>query len=578
MGGDEPEDEAAADDKPETVVDRPVSPSAKTVVTPAGEADAPVRDSSPSLAGASLGAGTTTSFATARGAADLSEIARTRTFCYFGIALALAAAPAVLLLPGGYWTTRIFMAGILSAALGLGYLIYRTTKPETFHVGIGASIGWFIPVIAVTTAIPFFGAMSPAPILLILGIFFNGLAGTRGVAIATYVSCALVQGVTGGLVGAGVIDDPGFIHPAGLAPVYQLICQGLIQLIFFGTFFNARATAKSSLAALGELEKAVRAVAHREALLEEARADLRRALGSNRGRFTDQLIGNYQLGDLIGHGAMGEVYQGVDTRDNTQVAVKMLSRASLGNTQHVERFLRELQTTISISSPNVVRVLAVGEHPLPHLVMERLRGRDLSALMKSRGPFEAAAVIDLVRQVAEGLAAATEAGIVHRDIKPQNLFLSGTTWKILDFGVSRILASADTLTGGHIIGTPAYMAPEQARGAKVDHRSDIYSLAAVAYRAITGKAIFKTGEVADTLYKVVHTAPRRPSWIRTLPTDVDFALALGLAKKPQDRFASAHELADALEAAFGAGLSPALRQRAASIKDPWEEEEASTRK
>jgi serine/threonine-protein kinase len=352
----------------------------------------------------------------------------------------------------------------------------------------------------------------------------------------------------------------------------------LIQLIFFGTFLNARATRKASLAALADLEKAVRAVAHREALLEEARSDLRRALGSNRGRFTDQLIGSYQLGDLIGHGAMGEVYQGVDTRDNTQVAVKMLSRASLGNTQHVERFLRELQTTTSISSPNVVRVLAVGEHPLPHLVMERLRGRDLSALLKSRGTFDAAAVIDLVRQVADGLTAACEAGIVHRDIKPNNLFLSGTTWKILDFGVSRVLASTDTLTAGHIIGTPAYMAPEQARGAKVDHRADIYALAAVAYRALTGKAMFKSKELADTLYKVVHTTPRRPSWIVTIPTDVDLALAIGLAKNPDDRFATARELADALEAALGPGVSPALRQRAATVKDPWEEEQASTRR
>jgi len=570
MGVEEPDQE--------TVVDRPGSPSAKTVVTAKDGEPAPARDSSPSLAGGSLSAGSTTSFATARGAADLSEIARTRTFCYFGIVLALAATPAVAMLPGGYWTTRIFISGILGAVLGLIYLVYRTYKPETFHVGIGASLGWFIPIVAVTSAIPFFGAMSPAPILLVLGIFFNGLAGTRGVAIATYISCALVQGVTGGLVGAGVIEDPGFIQPHGLAPVYHLICQGLIQLIFFGTFLNARAAAKSSLAALEELEKAVRAVAHREALLEEARADLRRALGSNRGRFTDQLIGNYQLGDLIGHGAMGEVYQGVDTRDNTQVAVKMLSRASLGNTQHVERFLRELQTSTAISSPNVVQVLAVGEHPLPHLVMERLRGRDLSALLKSKTTLDGPAVIDLVRQVAEGLAAAAEAGIVHRDIKPQNLFLSGTTWKILDFGVSRIVASTDTLTAGHIIGTPAYMAPEQARGAKVDHRADIYSLAAVAYRALTGKSIFKSGEVADMLYKVVHTAPRRPSWIVTLPTDVDFALAIGLAKKPQDRFETARELADALEAALGSGLSPALRQRASAIKDPWEEEEASTRK
>jgi len=545
--------------------------SAETVVQPKA-AEPAERTSTPSIGGGA------SSIATARGALDHAEVIRTRRFCLVGLGIAVSGAITVPQLPGGYWTTRMFIGGIAIAAISMLYLIYRTRDPATFHKGYGTTIGWFIPVATVPTAIPFFGAMSPAPILLVLGIFFNGLGGTRGVGIATYVACAAMQGILGGLVGFGVIDDPGFIRPHELAREYEVMCQVLIQIILAGTFIVARASRRSSLAALSDLEKAVRAVAQREALLEEARADLRRALGSTRGRFTDQLIGNYQLGDLIGQGAMGEVYQAVDTRDNTPVAVKMMSRASLGNTQHVERFLRELQTTTAITSPHVVRVLAVGEDPLPHLVMERLRGRDLSTMLKSRGTLEPKIVVDLVRQVAEGLTAAAEAGVVHRDIKPQNLYQAGPTWKILDFGVSRILASTDTLTAGYIIGTPAYMAPEQARGGKVDHRSDIYSLAAVAYRALTGHLLFKSGDLADTLYHVVHAPPRRPSWLAELSADLDSALAIGLAKRPQDRFATARELAEALEAALKHELSPALRARAARIPNAWEDEDDITRR
>jgi serine/threonine protein kinase len=349
----------------------------------------------------------------------------------------------------------------------------------------------------------------------------------------------------------------------------QVICQCLVQLVLGGTFIVARAQRRSSLIALGELERAVRAVAQREALLEEAREELRRAVGSGRGRFTDQTIGNYRLGDLIGRGAMGEVYEAVDPRVNQAVAVKMLSQASLGNAHHVERFLRELRTAATIDSPNVVRVLEIGEQPLPHLVMERLRGRDLSAILRGKRALPTDRVVDLVRQVGAGITAAGAAGIIHRDLKPQNLFLSGTTWKILDFGVSRLADTSDTLTAGHVVGTPAYMAPEQARGAAVDHRTDLYALAAIAYRVLTGVSPFSGGEVAETLYRVVHTAPRRPSSLATLPDEVDLVLAIGLAKDPEARFTTAAEFAAAIAAAFDGTLDDDLRRRGEALAGAW---------
>jgi serine/threonine-protein kinase len=127
-------------------------------------------------------------------------------------------------------------------------------------------------------------------------------------------------------------------------------------------------------------------------------------------------------------------------------------------------------------------------------------------------------------------------------------------------------ANTETLTAGHVVGTPAYMAPEQARGGKVDHRADLYALAAVCYRALTGHSLFSSGEIADTLYKVVHTSPRRPGSLGTFPRDVDFALAIGLAKDPADRFTTATELADAIAAAVAERLPEPLRERGRKLE------------
>jgi len=194
-------------------------------------------------------------------------------------------------------------------------------------------------------------------------------------------------------------------------------------------------------------------------------------------------------------------------------------------------------------------------------VMERLRGRDLSTILRTKRAMAPDRVVDLIRQVGAGITAAGAAGVIHRDLKPQNVFHHGTTWKILDFGVSRIADASDTLTAGHVVGTPAYMAPEQASGGSVDHRTDLYALAAIAYRALVGRPPYTGGEVAEMLYRVVHTAPPRPSSLATIPDDVDLALAIGLAKKPADRFTTAAELADALEAALTGALDEVLRRR-----------------
>jgi serine/threonine-protein kinase len=492
------------------------------------------------------------------------ELLRTRNYAYMALGIASGVLPAVAILPGGYLETRILIAALFVAICAMLYLLYRTRDPATFYRGPGVSIAWFVAAVAVSSAVPYFGPNSPFPVVLVMGIYFVGLGQSRALAVAVYGQCAIVQGVSSALAIAGVAD-PGIVRADYLSVEAQLIVQGLVQMILASSFFISRASRRSSLAALGELQDAVRDVAQREALLQEAREELRRAFGTGRGRFSDQTISHYRLGELLGRGAMGEVYEGVDTRNDQPVAVKMLAHASLGNADHVTRFVRELDTTAAIESPNVVRVLDVGMEPLPHLVMERLRGRDLRSILRDKRVLAPNAALEILTQVGIGITAAGKAGVIHRDLKPQNVFLAGTTWKILDFGVSRLAESSDTLTAGQLVGTPAYMAPEQARGARLDHRTDLYALAAIAYRCLTGHAPFAGGELAEVLYCVVHTAPPRPSSLARLPTDLDLALAIGLAKQPADRFATADDLVCAISDALQQRLPETLRERATAL-------------
>lgn len=161
---------------------------------------------------------------------------------------------------------------------------------------------------------------------------------------------------------------------------------------------------------------------------------------------------------------------------------------------------------------------------------------------------------------------------MHRDLKPHNVFFAqpAEVWKILDFGVSKV-GGTGTLTKGHVVGTPAYMAPEQARGEDVDHRADVYSLAAILYRAVTGHPAFASKDVPTTLYDVVFRVPTQPSIHASLPADVDRVLALGLAKLPADRFATALELAEWFALAITDQLTPEQRRRADELatKHPW---------
>jgi serine/threonine-protein kinase len=318
-------------------------------------------------------------------------------------------------------------------------------------------------------------------------------------------------------------------------------------------------------------------VSQREALLAEARAELDRALKvGGPGRYSEQVIGSFRLGMLVGRGGMGEVYEAVSVHDGSEAAVKLLHPGALAEPQHVRRFLRETEAAARLESEHVVAVLEVGTTAgeIPFLAMERLRGFDLAHHLRRKRKLTVAQAVAMVRQIGEGLRVAREAGIVHRDLKPHNLFLherdGKLTWKILDFGVSKVGRSG-TLTRGHVVGTPGYMAPEQAKGDEVDWRADLYALAAICYRCLTGHPPFTGKDVPSTLYDVVYKMPTRPSALADVAVEIERVLAIGMAKKPDDRFQDAVELADALAAAATAGLPDGLRLRADELiaQHPW---------
>jgi serine/threonine-protein kinase len=216
----------------------------------------------------------------------------------------------------------------------------------------------------------------------------------------------------------------------------------------------------------------------------------------------------------------------------------------------------------------VVRIFdgaSANDAELPYLAMERLRGTTLAEQLRREPRLPADALRALCRQVGAAIDAASAAGVVHRDLKPQNLFrCDDGTWKLLDFGVARI-AGGDGDDDRAVIGTPHYMAPEQARGQAANHRADLHALGAIAYRCATGRHPFDAADPAALLYALVHRMPTRPGALAALPLDFDRFCAIALAKAPDDRFASGAALAAALDAALRGALDRATRDRADAL-------------
>ena len=206
-------------------------------------------------------------------------------------------------------------------------------------------------------------------------------------------------------------------------------------------------------------------------------------------------IGNCNVLSPLGRGGMGVVFKAFDTTLHRMVAIKVLSPQLASSPEANRRFLREARAAAAINHPNVVVIHAVGEQSgMPFLVMEFVDGRTLHARIRSGTPFDLASLLRIAAQIADGLAAAHRQGVVHRDIKPRNIMLENgiERVKITDFGLALAALDESQITSvNRVVGTPSYMSPEQVQGARVDRRSDLFSLGCVLYTMVTGRSPFQ---------------------------------------------------------------------------------------
>ncbi|HXT97993.1 MAG TPA: serine/threonine-protein kinase [Polyangia bacterium] len=285
------------------------------------------------------------------------------------------------------------------------------------------------------------------------------------------------------------------------------------------------------------------------------------------------LDGTYRLTRLLGQGAMGTVYEGHHTGAGKRVAVKVMHRELLAYPELAMRFRREAKVTSELDHPHVVNVFGFGTTPAsqPYLVMEFLDGEDLQTRLERVGPLPLPTVVEIVNQVASALSAAHAAGVVHRDLKTDNVFLvrapaDAVLAKVVDFGLSKVLkTSATKLTVARaVFGTPEFMAPEQAEGRQdaIDHRSDQWSLACLAWFAATACLPFTGPDVNATLNQVISAVPTPvAAGAPRLPPEVDKVLRRALSRHRADRFPTIKAFARAFEAAVSPPAADAAPAR-----------------
>src|SRR5580765_4253911 len=283
----------------------------------------------------------------------------------------------------------------------------------------------------------------------------------------------------------------------------------------------------------------------------------------------DQVFdGRYRVVRKLGTGGMANVYLAEDQELGRRVALKLLDDRHAEDEQFVERFRREAKNAAGLSHPNIVSIYERGQaEGTYYIAMEFLDGRTLKELLVKNGPPPIPVAIDYARQILAALSFAHRNGIVHRDIKPHNVVVGPDgRLKVTDFGIARSAASQMT-EAGSIIGTAQYLSPEQARGAPVDQRSDLYSIGIVLYEMLTGSVPF-TGETPlEIAIKPLSDTPRPPSLLRPdIPPDLDMVVLRALAKNPEDRFQTAEEMDAELErVAAGAGVTAETADAATAV-------------
>ncbi|HEX6739985.1 MAG TPA: serine/threonine-protein kinase, partial [Vicinamibacteria bacterium] len=282
-------------------------------------------------------------------------------------------------------------------------------------------------------------------------------------------------------------------------------------------------------------------------------------------------VGKYQIVRPIGRGAMGMVYLAQDTVLERDVALKVMA-SQIGDDPLVqERFAREARAVAKMTHPNVVTVFELGNHVdgSPFIAMELLKGQDLAKALRTPPPMLLSQKISITLQVLAGLAHAHQAGIIHRDIKPANIFISNDgNVKLMDFGVARLTTASLTGTG-NIVGTADYMSPEQVKGAKVDGRSDLFSVGCLLFEMVTGRRPFHADNLMAIFYKITHEEPA----FELLPPGPEYQalrpiLDKAMSKDLAQRYASAYDFAVDLREYLKHHASPAALEGLLEVEPP----------
>jgi serine/threonine-protein kinase len=281
------------------------------------------------------------------------------------------------------------------------------------------------------------------------------------------------------------------------------------------------------------------------------------------------LADRYELEELVGTGGMSSVFRAHDRLLDRKVALKILHQQYSGDEEYVERFRREARSVAALSHPNIVTVIDRGDHgDRQFIVFEYVDGENLKRLIERRGPAPVATALELAIQIARGLSFAHQQGLVHRDVKPQNVLLNGDGQaKVTDFGIARSLDVQHGMTQtGTVLGTSDYIAPEQAQGQRVDEHTDIYSLGVVLYELLTTEVPFPGENFVAVAMRHINEPPppvrdKRPD----VPPRVEAAVQRAMAKDPADRFATMADFCRELEACLadlasaGTRIAPAVR-------------------
>lgn len=262
-------------------------------------------------------------------------------------------------------------------------------------------------------------------------------------------------------------------------------------------------------------------------------------------------IDGFEIEKVIGRGGCGVVYKGFDRELNRPVAIKILAPQLASNGIARQRFAREARAAAAVVHPNVVPIHSVSPGPeRPYIVMSLVNGRSLEAHIRDHGPLELKDIVRIAQQIAAGLAAAHRQGLIHRDIKPANILLETDVSRVMitDFGLARAADDAAITQTGWLAGTPHYMSPEQARGADIDQRSDLFSLGSVIYFMATGREPFRAEKPFAVIQKIISETPARPRQINSdVAKTLEQIIVRLLAKNRKNRFQSSEEVQRTLE-------------------------------